>query len=365
MPCAEIITIGTELLLGEIQDTNTRYLARKLREIGINLYRSTMVGDNAARIAEVIQEARNRADILLVTGGLGPTVDDPTREAIAMAAGVNLIFKDELWQQIQQRFEKYNRTPTENNKKQALIPEGSFAIKNDVGTAPAFYILLKQTLVIAFPGVPKELEYIFEHDARSIIQNIFPSDDVILVKVLHTAGLGESMIDDLIGEHEKSENPTVGLLAHPGQVDIRITAKAKTKLAAEEMIACMETPIRSCLEAHIYGVDHESIEEKVVDIFSRSDIGVSFHFEGFPDEIIPRIDSFITKVNQINRTSSLNKADFMVVYIPGPDRQELRLSSIMNSVTESDIRYYGGPPSLGPSWGINTAFEFIRNIVNR
>ena len=138
MPSCEIITIGTELLLGEITDTNSRYMARALRDLGIDLYRKTTIGDNARRIAQAIQEALLRSDIIITTGGLGPTVDDPTREAVALAVGSQVEFRPELWEQIQRRFERFGRVPTENNKRQAYIPAGGIPVENAVGTAPAF-----------------------------------------------------------------------------------------------------------------------------------------------------------------------------------------------------------------------------------
>ncbi len=136
MPTAEIITIGTELLLGEIVDTNSQFLARQLRDVGIDLFRITTVGDNVGRIAKAIQQALKRCDIVLTTGGLGPTVDDPTRDAVAQALGVPTEYHPELWSQIRDRFKRFGRIPTENNRRQAYIPQGAIPIENPVGTAP-------------------------------------------------------------------------------------------------------------------------------------------------------------------------------------------------------------------------------------
>ena len=137
---AEIIAIGTELLLGEIQDSNSRFIATKLRESGIDLHRITVVGDNIQRISQAIRESLNRADIIITCGGLGPTVDDPTREAVALALNTSLEFSPLLWEQISARFQRMNRKITENNRRQAFIPQGSIAIENPVGTAPCFIL---------------------------------------------------------------------------------------------------------------------------------------------------------------------------------------------------------------------------------
>jgi nicotinamide-nucleotide amidase len=162
MPTAEIIAIGTELLLGEIQDTNTRYLARLLRDHGVDLYRTTIVGDNVERIAQAIRESLARCQIVITTGGLGPTVDDPTRQAAALAVGVDLEFRPELWDQIQDRFKRYNRPATENNRRQAFIPKGAIAVENPVGTAPAFIVETPTQAIVSLPGVTPEMEYLIK-----------------------------------------------------------------------------------------------------------------------------------------------------------------------------------------------------------
>ena len=157
MPTAEIITIGTEILLGEIVDTNARFIARQLRDAGIDLYRKTTVGDNATRIATAIQQAMESSDIIITTGGLGPTIDDPTREAVALALETETEYRPELWEQIKARFERFGRIPTENNKRQAYVPIGAIAVENPVGTAPAFISERDMCSIIALPGVPREM----------------------------------------------------------------------------------------------------------------------------------------------------------------------------------------------------------------
>ena len=237
MPTAEIITIGTELLLGEIQDTNTRYLARLLRDCGIDLYRTMTVGDNEKRISQALQEALLRSNIIITTGGLGPTVDDPTRQAIALALGVELEFQPHLWEQILDRFKRYGRAPGENNKRQAFIPHGAIPVENPVGTAPAFIFEKGDRSVIALPGVPREMEYLTVNVVLPYLRDHFHLREVIKARVLHTASIGESQVDELVGDLELLSNPTVGLLAHPGQVDIRVTAKAPSFEEAERMIS--------------------------------------------------------------------------------------------------------------------------------
>jgi competence/damage-inducible protein CinA-like protein len=160
---AEIIATGSELLLGEVVDTNSTYIARRLREIGLNLYYKTVVGDNEQRMEEALRIALNRSDVIITTGGLGPTVDDVTRTAVARAVDRELIFSAELLTQIQTRFRAYGVPMGENNRRQAYIPQDASPIENPVGTAPSFIVEHHDHLIISLPGVPREMEYLMEH----------------------------------------------------------------------------------------------------------------------------------------------------------------------------------------------------------
>jgi competence/damage-inducible protein CinA-like protein len=259
MPTVEIITIGTEILLGEIADTNTRRIARALRETGFDLYRTTSIGDNPVRISQAILEALERAEIVITTGGLGPTVDDPTREAVALAFGVGTVFHDHLWEQVIERFARFGRTPTENNRKQATLPEGALPLENPVGTAPGFLIESDSGVLISLPGVPSEMDYLLEHSALPYLLERFPPETVLKVRVLHTAGAGESQIDEKIHDLESLSNPTIGLAAHAGQVDVRIAAKARSEEEAQALIGSVEADLRSRLGSWVYGADDETL----------------------------------------------------------------------------------------------------------
>jgi nicotinamide-nucleotide amidase len=263
-PDAEILTIGTELLLGEITDTNTAVIARSLRGLGINLFRTATVGDNAGRIAQALRERFGEVQIIITTGGLGPTVDDPTREAVALSLGVPSVFVPELWEQIQDRFEAFGRTPGDNNRRQAYLPQGAHPIENPVGTAPAFWAESKGTLIVSLPGVPSEMTHLLEHAVLPLVRSRFDLPEVIRTRIVRTAGLGESRLDEKIGELEKLSNPTVGVSAHPGRVDIRITARGATSAAAEELIRPVADQVQSLLGEHVYGLDRQTLEEAVL-----------------------------------------------------------------------------------------------------
>ena len=260
MTRAEILTIGTELLLGEIVDTNTRVIAIALRENGYDLFRTATVGDNPERIALAVSDAFEQSEVLITAGGLGPTVDDVTREGIAQALGLELEFRDDLWEQIVERFKAFGRKPTENNRRQATLPVDSIGIENQVGTAPGFIAEKDGKVVIALPGVPAELEYLLEHEVLPYLRKRLGTPAVIKSRTVRTAGLGESWLDERIEDLERMTNPTVGLAAHPGRVDIRITAKAGTEMEVDQMLWKVEATLQQRLGHRIYGSDRETLE---------------------------------------------------------------------------------------------------------
>jgi nicotinamide-nucleotide amidase len=257
---AEIIVTGSELLLGEIVDTNSAFIARKLREIGLNLFYKTIVGDNAERMIEALQIALNRSDVIITTGGLGPTVDDVTRSAVARAIGAELEFRPDLLEQIETRFRAYNAPMSENNKQQAYIPVGATPIHNPVGTAPCFSVEYQGKLIISLPGVPREMEYLIEQTVIPFLKEKLDLHAVIVVRTLHVVSVGESRIDMAIGDLEKLTNPTVGLSAKAGQIDIRIAAKAATRSGAERLNAEVEQQVRERVGENIFGADEDVLE---------------------------------------------------------------------------------------------------------
>ncbi len=261
---AEILSIGTELLLGEIVDTNSAHIARVLRDIGLNLFYTTTVGDNEQRITSALNIALDRADVVITTGGLGPTVDDVTRQAVAAATHRKLVFHQELYDQIAERFARFGSQMSDNNRQQAFIPEGAIPIPNPVGTAPCFAVACERGVVISLPGVPREMKYLLDTAVVPYLRDRFHLTSVIKARILRTAGIGESQVDDAIGDLMKLSNPTVGLAAHVGQTDIRITAKADDEATADRMIAKVEAQVRERVGSFIYGVGKEKIETALV-----------------------------------------------------------------------------------------------------
>ncbi len=268
---AEIISIGTEILLGEITDTNSVHIARTLRDIGVSVYFMVSVGDNQARITEAIRTALDRANIVITTGGLGPTVDDMTRQAVAAATGRGLTFHEDLLERIAERFSSFRVKMTENNKQQAYLPDASIPIDNPVGTAPGFIVEHGDKLVISLPGVPREMKYLLSEKVIPFLRQRY-NLGIIRTRVLRTAGIGESALDDLIGKDLlEGSNPTVGLGAHSGVIDVRITAKADTPEQADSMIADIEREVRSRVGMYIFGTNKDTIQSALVqELLARS-----------------------------------------------------------------------------------------------
>lgn len=261
---AEIIAIGTEILLGEITDTNSVFIARQLRDIGVNLYFMTSVGDNRRRIADAITIAMQRAEIVITCGGLGPTIDDMTRQAVADATERELVFHQTLLDQIAARFNSFKVQMSENNKRQAYLPADAIVIENPVGTAPSFIVEHQGKLVISLPGVPREMKYLLNESVIPYLRKRYQLG-IIKARILKTAGIGESMLDEAIGtELLEASNPTVGLAAHNGQVDIRITAKADSLEIAQAMIAETEQILMGRIGEYVYGYDEDVLEKILV-----------------------------------------------------------------------------------------------------
>ena len=380
MPSAEIITIGTEILLGEIVDTNAQYLARALRDAGIDLYRKTTVGDNTRRIAQAIQGSMERGDIIITTGGLGPTVDDPTRDAVALALGVKNEYRDDLWEQVQARFQRFNRQPTENNRRQAYVPEGAIVIENPVGTAPAFIIESGEHSIISVPGVPREMEYLIQNKILPYLKERYNLRGTIKTRTVHTAGAGESQIDDLIGDLEALSNPTVGLAAHSGQVDVRITAKADSSEEADDLINPIEEAIRQRLGGWIYGYDSDTLEGAALSAVQRRGWTLAIVEAGLNGSLIRRLagssGSFLggemltetPSAGELEANArifrSARQADVclgVAVQADG-ERQQIYLVLVTPQGTQNFTRPYGGPPEYASRWALHHSLDLIRNL---
>ncbi len=368
MPSAEIITIGTEILLGEIVDTNTRYIARTLRGMGVDLYRTITIGDNVDRIAEAIRHSMERAEIVITTGGLGPTVDDPTREAVAKALGVETEFREDLWEQVVAVISRYGRKPSENQKRQAYVPKGAIGISNPVGTAPCFIFETERNAVASLPGVPNEMEHILHESIIPYLQKRFNLNEIIKIRVLHCSGLGEGMIDEKIADLETLSNPTVGLAAHTGVVDIRIAAKAEDEAAADAMIMQIEQQVRERLGDVVFGADEDRLEEIVLNTVAKRGwtlVGVESGLDGLLARKIPHsvslpglsTDSLMAAMRAARAESNADAALGVSMHL---EERSADMALITPSGEKTHRITYGGPPRSLARWSVNLALDWLR-----
>lgn len=265
---AELIAIGTELLLGNIANTDAQMISQGLSELGINVYYHTVVGDNPERVRQAVEIARRRADIIITTGGLGPTCDDLTKVALAEAFGKQLIYHEPSAQRIRERFAAMERPVTENNYQQAMVPEGCTVLDNDWGTAPGVAFEADGTHVILLPGPPRECEMMFRHRAVPYLKTL--SDGVIASRTIKTFGIGESAAEALLRDLMNSlHNPTLAPYAKPTGTELRITAHAATEEEAYALIAPVEAQVKEILGEHVIGVNVNSIQEVCLNLLKE------------------------------------------------------------------------------------------------
>ncbi len=273
---AEIIAVGSELLLGQITNTNARYISSQLAELGINVYYHTVVGDNADRLKDAIELAESRADLLIFSGGLGPTKDDLTKETIARHLNMELVMDDVALKSIQAFFERAKRPMTDNNKKQALVLNGCEILENKHGMAPGMFYSNKGHVYILLPGPPKEMEPMFQFEAKPLLAKSLNQGDVILSHVLRFYGIGEAELETRIQDLlELQSNPTIAPLASDGEVMLRITAKTSTEDEAWDLINQTKDVLLERLGSHLYGYNDDSLASRVANLLIEKGLTIS------------------------------------------------------------------------------------------
>ena len=262
---AEILCVGTEILIGDIINTNAAYISSRLASLGINQFHQGVVGDNPERLKKFLSEALERTDMVILTGGLGPTYDDLTKETIAEIMGRKMVFHQESYDRMKEIFRTRNLEMTENNKKQAYMPEGCIVLNNNCGTAPGAIIENEETnkVVVMLPGPPREMKPMFEEGVVPYLESL--SDSLFVSKNINIFGMGESKVESLLIDLMKSStNPTIAPYASDGEVRLRVTSKASTKEEGEELCLQMIEKLKQTeVGKYIYGVD-TSIEEALV-----------------------------------------------------------------------------------------------------
>jgi len=380
---AEIIAIGSELLLGEIIDTNSASISKKLQTIGMPLHYTSTVGDDLERMVAVIQQGLARSDLLITTGGLGPTVDDMTRGALAQAVGRPLVFDEVFLAQIEERFHRWGRVMSENNRRQAFRPEGSIPIENPVGTAPCFMIEHEGHVAICLPGVPREMEYLMDHTVLPFLRERFKLTGIIKSRALKVSGAGESQVDEKVGDLEKLDNPAVGLNAHSGMIVIRITATAESEAEADRLIAPVEASVRERLGKLVFGADADTLEGVVLAELARRGERLSIVESGTTGRLagklaVPGTDAFLVGrimalaettdwIGLARETARQTGADWGLAcaLLKVDEGLQLNVGIWSEAVVEHWQRGYGGHPNLAPEWSSNLALDALRQILLR
>ncbi len=277
---AEILCVGTELLLGDIVNTNAAYLSRELAKLGISVYHQAVVGDHPERLRAALADAfeghgRPPADLVFLSGGLGPTYDDLTKETVAAYFGRDMVMHEPSLARIRDFFERTGRVMRPNNQKQAMMPTGAVVFPNDYGTAPALAVGDGARTAILLPGPPAELEPLFREQVVPFLRRF--TEGVLISRNIHLMGLGESEVEHrLRGLMEEAENPTVAPYCKAGEVRLRVTAKAADEVTASAMCDNMVDTIKSTdVAPYIYGIDCENIETALVRLFSERRLTVA------------------------------------------------------------------------------------------
>ncbi|MCU0579645.1 MAG: CinA family nicotinamide mononucleotide deamidase-related protein [Desulfobacterota bacterium] len=386
---AEIVAIGSELLLGQIVDTNTAWLAARFQELGLGLRYSTQVGDEPRRMAEVLTRALRRSRVVITTGGIGPTEDDLTREVIARITGRRLVFRPKLFQTIQGFFDLAGFVMAPNNRKQAYIPQGATTIPNPIGTAPGFILeTAKGHCIIAVPGVPREMKLLWAETVAPFLQEKMGQDrGLIEYKVLKVCGLGESRVDQQIGDLIRAcSNPVIGLLASPGEIRIRLTATGKNREETGRSIQTAAEQIRGRLGHLIFGEDEDTLEGIVARRLAEEKItlGVaegytagrvcqrlqstgSPFFKGgwvIPDTEAPRDPATASgqalALAERIRKRLKSKAGLGLLVEATEAGQMLRLGFVLGKKTDSYDHQIGGPAATLPDRVTVMALDWLR-----
>ena len=274
MASCEIISVGTELLLGDILDTNAQYLSRELATVGISVLHRSTVGDNQTRLSEELKSALSRSDYVILTGGLGPTADDITKEVCCSVMGFSLEMDENILNDISSYFSRTKRKMPESNAKQALVPVGGTVFRNNHGTAPGIALEKDGKCVIIMPGPPREMTHMFEESVRPFLKEKLQG--AIISHTVRTYGIGESAMAEMVSDLLEMSNPTVAPYAKDGESLLRVTALATTEEEAEKMILPIIEEIQKRLGDYIYGIDADSIQEALVKELTKKQLHVAF-----------------------------------------------------------------------------------------
>ena len=348
MKC-ELISVGTEILLGDILNTNARYLAEELAKLGISVMYQTSVGDNEERLLDALRIATERNDAVILTGGLGPTPDDITKQTAAKFFGKTLYEDEKLLDGIESYFKEKDIPMPESNRLQALVPEGSIILENKNGTAPGFIMEKQGKIIIILPGPPKEMMPMFSDCVKPYLKRY--TSETILSHNVRLFGIGESLMSGIVQDLLEGSNPTVAPYAKSGEALLRVTAKAESKEKAEQMMKGVLEEIESRLGEYIYGIDCESIEQAVADILKEKKMTVAFA-ESCTGGLCSKRITDISGASEIFHCSVISYADHIKNKVLGVKSQTLESYTAVSEQTAKEMAE-GVRLLSGASYGVS------------
>lgn len=369
MSVCEILSVGTEILLGDILNTNSRYLSLELAKLGISVLRHTTVGDNAERLAAALKTALGRSDIVIATGGLGPTQDDITRDVCCEVMGCKMELNSPIADKIKAYFDSKNIEMPESNLRQAYVPIGQTVFENNNGTAPGIGIKKDGKCVVILPGPPYEMAPMYQESVVPFLSEY--SEGAIVSHTVRTMGIGESAMAEICADLLEKENPTVAPYAKKGEALLRVTAKAENTDEAEKLCKPVIDEIRSRLGGYVYGIDSESIEERVVQLLKEKKLTVATAESCTAGYISKRITDFpgtsnifgcgaVTYSNEIKQKLLGVKAETLEAYGAVSEQTAREMAAGIRRVSGADIGIavtgIAGPGSDGTSKPVGLSY---------
>lgn len=332
---AEILCVGTEILLGDIVNTNAAYISRELAQKGINVYNQSVVGDNPKRLEESLTLAFERNDMVIMTGGLGPTYDDLTKEIAAAHFGKKLVLHQPSLDAIQVFFDKLGKEMTENNVKQAMMPEGCIVMPNHNGTAPGMIIEGEGKVAILLPGPPREMKVMWQDSVVPYLETL--SDEVIVSHSIKLFGIGESAMEQMLHDYLIAhENPTAAPYAKDGECLLRVTAKAHSKEEAEDMMRPMIAEITELLKEYVYGIDVPDIQTAVVNTLKEKELTVACA-ESFTGGLIAKRITDVSGASSVFSFGACTYSNEMKAKILGVKQETLQAYGAVSRETAEEM----------------------------
>lgn len=350
---AEIVSVGTELLLGQITDTNATYLAQSLADLGIDLFFVSSVGDNRGRLVDTLRRGWERSDLVITTGGIGPTEDDLTREAISDLMGETPQVDDATVEMIRAFFRNRNAEMPERNRKQAWLIPSAQALPNPVGTAPGWFVHRDGRTIVAMPGVPREMKRMWEQEAIPRLRPFLP-ETVLVSRHIRTIGIGESSVEEVLGDLVHGTNPTVATYAKDDGVHVRITAKARTAAEAATALEPVVAAAEHILGDHIYGYDNDALPESVLSLASQRGETVAVCEQGSGGVVTGALAAYVSATSPFRGGLTIEDRD-------SPLLADVATESARESATAENARLLAATARrlFGTSYGLGVSVDVM------